>query len=115
MKGLKITLDLEQDPEIRDYVKSLIAGQVRSVSREEIHAMVAACIKEKFPDITREQVILEIRTQITQVTGNTVMSGGARVNYLKEVIREEVRALLKESAGDIQKTIQEALTRSFKL
>ena len=115
MKGLKITLDLEQDPEIREYVKSLIAGQVKSVSREEIRAMVGEIIKEKFPDITREQVILEIRTQISRVANEGVVARGIRVNYLKETIREEVQSMLKDSVGDIQKTVREALVNSFKI
>lgn len=66
---MKVTLNIENDVELRNYIKDCIKGQVLAIVREEFHEIVNQEINRKlkgyndtaFVSMFKEAMIIEIR------------------------------------------------------
>lgn len=96
---MKINLDIREDSELRAFVKDLIKGQVRSVAREEIRAIIKEVFLEKsgrpLENIDINAVIRnEAKEMVREVLGEGSSWGSD--NAIKIITRDEVNKYIKE-------------------
>lgn len=78
---MKVTLDINNDAELRTHIKEAINGQIASIVRDEYYAMVKVQIDKKVSS----------------------QSGQSLEYYLKEALSREVKELIKHI--DITKSV----------
>lgn len=86
MSGLKVTLNLADDAELRNFIKDMIRGQVKSVVRDELKLMVK--------DITTEEVNKVVANQLGPIVRNelsSMRSAYGTANKLDVMIKESVK------------------------
>lgn len=94
--GLRVSLDINEDKELRDYVKDLIRGQVQSIAREEVRQLILDAFTAKI-NATESEMEKWIREEIsrrTQYDLNRAMA--SLLEEVKTKFREEVNKRLDE-------------------
>jgi FKBP-type peptidyl-prolyl cis-trans isomerase (trigger factor) len=95
---MKVSLNIENDKELRDYIKDLIKGQVISIARQEIRGIIKEVFSEKhigsLPESSEQLVREEIRKNVREQLGNSSYNSPSEV---KKICREEVQKILNEN------------------
>lgn len=103
-KKLVLTLNVAEDDDLRNYIKDLVKGQVKSIVRQEFYTMVSEIISEKvgtsvkYIDVNEETLKMvreEIRRQLPA-------GKWQNPDIVKEIAREEIKLLLKERLGGLK-------------
>jgi len=91
---MSIVLKIEDDAEIRAFTKDLIRGQVRSIAREEVIAILKEELLKKTPEIDPTVVLKE---EVLRLARNTLdRSSWNSPSFIQQVAREEINKILKE-------------------
>jgi len=90
-----VKLKIEEDEELRNYIKSLIKGQVVSIAREEIRNIVKEVFTEKSQyilNISPENILKE---ELSKSIKSSLNIGSYSSDYIKkktdEIILQEVK------------------------
>ena len=91
---MKVVLNIQDDAELRAHIKDAIKGQIRSVAREEIIAILKEILVSKVPEanpdtLLKEHIIKTVKTQLDNGSWN-------KPSYIQSVAREEVQKIVKE-------------------
>ena len=95
---MNIQLNIENDAELRNYVKDLIHGQVKSIIREEIKDILKDILSKKIKetDIPNVDFLVkeEIKNSITKEIFNPAWN---EPNYIKKQARIVIEEYVKKS------------------
>ncbi|MGE5328084.1 MAG: hypothetical protein ACM3KR_01055 [Deltaproteobacteria bacterium] len=103
-KKLALTLNVEQDDELRIYIRDLVRGQVNSIIRQELYGMVTAIVSDKIGNSVKTlDVNNEIKKLILEeIKRQLPAENWGKSDSIKEIAREEVKKLIKERIGNIR-------------
>lgn len=101
MGGFKIKLDVQEDKELRSYIKDLVRGQVLSLAREELVDIFKGVFKERANSqasksmlnidlMIREEVKKIVEAALKEKSGFSTYRG-----YIQNIARELVNEKLK--------------------
>lgn len=92
---MKISLNIENDKELRAYIKDLIKGQVLSIAREEIINILKEVAELKTPKINVDSLIRDeiIKTVKNQLTNTSTWNS-------PNFIQEEARKIIKQELSE---------------
>ena len=91
---MKVTLNINEDAELRAHIKEAIRGQVISIAREEVVKLLGDILAQKVPTVDPEKVVKE---EILRITRATLDNGSwGKASYIQEQARIEVQKLVKE-------------------
>ncbi len=113
VKPLKIEISLNQDGEIRDYIKQLVDERVKSLGRSDIDKIIQDTFVRKIASTVSGE---DIKNYIKLRISDTFISGGINnratlTDVVKQEVRNEVGAIV--STLDIEKIIKETITKIF--
>lgn len=88
---MTVTLNINNDDELRAHVKELISGQVKSIVREEIKDILREILSKKIQDkdlpavdfLIKDEVVKAIKKELDAPAYN-------QPGYIKKIAREEV-------------------------
>ncbi len=93
---MTIKLQLENDAELRAYIKDLIRGQVTSVVRDEINSVIIEVMEKqikKTPEITNAEFL--IKSEIGKIVREQLRLGSYSANFIqieaRKVIAEKIQ------------------------
>lgn len=91
---MKVTLNIENDEELRTYIKDCIKGQVMSIVREDFREMVKAELERKIANTSKysfEKMMEEaMRDAIRKILNKDYKIGVWNDDYIKERVKELV-------------------------
>jgi hypothetical protein len=96
---MHLKLKVEEDKELRDYIKSLIKGQVISVAREEIKNIVKEVFTEKSKDILKINPTDVLKEQLTKQIHSELKLDGWRDSYIKTKCDAIILSEVKKQLG----------------
>lgn len=94
---MKVVLDIHSDKELRDYVKELINGQVKSLNRETYIKTLQETYAEKIPkdfDNILRQYIKELVRDVLRCNAFNSTS------VIVDIAREEIQKLINNALID---------------
>lgn len=91
-----IKLDIQNDKELRTYIKDMIKGQVTSIAREEIKEIISEIVDKKFLPKTKEEIEKMIRDYIKYVVNDKL-----GFNYSAHGIDIQLKYMFKEIATEL--------------
>jgi len=92
VKPLKIEISLNQDGEIRDYIKQLVEERVKSLGRSDIDKLIQDTFIKKIASSISEE---DLKRYIKQRVSDTFVSGGINDRItLKDTVIQEVRNIV---------------------
>jgi len=108
-KKLALRLAVEEDDELRSYVKDLVRGQVQVIVREEIRFLIRE-VADKTTKLTHNEIVIAMNQELNQAikkqtfgpVGHTCVD-----SYAREYVREKLTESMKEM--DISSMIKSAL------
>ena len=90
-----VKLKIEEDEELRNYIKSLIKGQVVSIAREEIIKIIQDVFSEKSQNILKLNPKTILKDLLQQEIKRSLNIGSWNSDYIKkkcdELILQEVK------------------------
>lgn len=91
---MKVSLNIENDKELRAYIKDLIKGQVFSIAREEIMNILKEALKDKVPTVDPDKILKDkIQDIVKEHLGSNTYYAPSKV---KEMAREEIQKIVKD-------------------
>lgn len=91
---MTVKLNINEDPELRAYIKDAIKGQVVSIAREEILNILKEVLKGKLPTVDPNTIL---RDEVLRLVKNQLDNGGwNKPSFVQEEARKEVQKLVKE-------------------
>lgn len=101
---MKLNLNIEEDKELRAYIKDMIKGQVLSIIRSEVKDCLQTVLETKVTTATTkiDEIILnEVKYKV-----NTVLNGNMlwNDNYIRQVTKEYVAKHINEYFNDQNKS-----------
>jgi hypothetical protein len=91
---MKITLSLNDDVELRSYIKDMIRGQVKSVARDEMKSIIAEAITPKIT--SKEDINNMVKEEVKKQVINVLSTGSWSDDYIKAYTRKLINERLKE-------------------
>lgn len=89
-----VKLNIEEDAELRAAIKEAIKGQVRSIAREDIIAILKEILSSKVPEANPDTLLKEY---IVKLAKDQLDDGTwSKPSYIKQVAREEIQKIVKE-------------------
>lgn len=88
---MRVTLNINDDAELRDYVKDLIRGQVKSVIREEMSDILLSEIRSK----TRKMEIPKMEVMMKELIEKEVRHALGTTSY-NSFIQVEARRIIQD-------------------
>lgn len=97
---MKINLLIQDDKELRDSIKDMIRGQVKSVLREEIKDIAMAEFIRLYADTSKEVIINMVKDMVEKIVKKDLVfqstfSTGAE-SYIRYYAREKINELLSK-------------------
>lgn len=93
---MKLNLNIEEDKELRSYIKDMIKGQVLSVVREDVKEALNTVLNNEISKINTkigDMILNEIKRRVTSVLEtNTSWSE----TYIKKITREYINTELSK-------------------
>lgn len=109
---MKVTLNIENDKELRVYIKDLIKGQVLSVIREELLEIIKEELERKVKGMTEYNFDRYVKDALMISVSNILYTKHNvdtwNTNFIKPYIDEKLEKVLKDK--DWQKEIEKAAT-----
>lgn len=109
---MKVHLNIQEDAAFREYVRDLIAGQVRGILREQLSGIIAgeiAKLKLLQPD---SPMLSELVTK--QVNAALYAAGGRMKDHINaeilKVAKEQVAPMKEQIAAMVKKELVAAIT-----
>lgn len=91
---MNLKLSIQEDEDLRNFIKSSIKGQITSVVRAELRQLINNLFD------TRTQKLAEaenmIRIEITKRISNSLDQGGWNNDFIKSTAREEIVKLVNK-------------------
>lgn len=104
---MKVELSIADDREMRDTIRDLIKGEVASIMRGEIKGIVAELVKEDVIPKDAKTLGDIVRSEVRKYVSEQLLGSNSYSNNpLREIAREEVAKLLKESLKTNQLNIK---------
>lgn len=104
---MKVTLNIENDAELRAYIKDCIKGQVLSVARSEIKNIVTDALKMKYPDAKPSFEFLmkeEIRNMVKNELSSKSYGTPSFIQMVaRDIIEKEIKEVLSNKYTNIIK------------
>jgi hypothetical protein len=99
---MKLTLNIKEDKELRDYIKDMIKGQIMSIARKEIRGLVMEALSDRIKNINTENTESIMKKEIErlvyrELTGST---GWNKPNYIKEQARILINDVISKQLRD---------------
>lgn len=94
---MKVTLEILNDAELRNHVKELISGQVKSVIREEIKDILKDILSKKIKDTDIPNVDFLVKEEINKMVKNEL--GSSSWNN-PSFVRVEARKMIDQYLKD---------------
>jgi len=92
---MTVSLNIQNDEELRAYIKDLVKGQVLSIAREEIVNIINDVVLKKIGRTTSPDTIFQ--EEITKMVKAELLSTTwSSPSYIKKVAREVVEQQLKD-------------------
>ena len=112
----EIKLKLQNDPELRKYIKSLLRGQVESITREDIRASFLpemvnrtfsqpAALKEYVKNLLRDEVKKAFEEGMHRTYGG--INPGLH-EFMQECVREEVKKIVNKELDGVNLSLKGA-------
>ena len=105
---MNIKINISEDKELRDAVKNLIEGQVKSVCREEIRSVIEEILGGKLDSALTPAVITKaVNDQLAQLIKQELAIGSyGQASYLKttarELVQEKIDSFFKKEGKILQ-------------
>jgi hypothetical protein len=107
---MKVTLNIENDAELRSYIKDLVKGQVMSIVRDEFTEMVKEELERKLKGTDKyrfESMLKEaMKDSIQSIMYKEHNVSRWRIEYIKPYVEESIKSLVKDTNWD--KLVDEA-------
>ncbi len=87
---MTVSLNIENDAELRQYVKDLISGQVKSVVREEIKAMLKDVLHTKIKDTNIPNVEYLMKLEVAKMIEQELALRGFNASFIKLEARRQI-------------------------
>lgn len=97
---MKVTLNIENDAELRAYVKDLISGQVKSILREEIAEIIKTVVHGKIKNSGVEVPNIEhiMKRQIEEAVSKQLNSTGyTDPGFIKSEARKIINSYINNA------------------
>lgn len=96
---MKVTLNIENDEELRLHIKDLIRGQVLSITREEIEAVIKEELNRKIKATSADNISYiyrnEVKSAIKELAREDMKISQWNDDFVKPVLEEAVKETLK--------------------
>jgi len=89
---LNLKVNIEQDNELRNYIKDCIKGQVYSIARREIKEIISESLSKKYD----ENLLRLIKDEIQKIIKQELKLRYSGDNYIKQETRKILDKLIKE-------------------
>lgn len=107
---MNVTLKIENDAELRAYIKDLIKGQVSSIIRDEFEEMIKEEISKKVKSYNGADLLYYIRATIEKTVDRFLNS----MNIKKELNKEMITPIIEKKVVEaIEKTDWNKLVEKF--
>ena len=92
---MNVSLKIENDKELRAYIKDIIKGQVLSIAREDILSILKEALSVKTPNVDPDKLL---REEIIKIANSKLVNDGSWTtpSTIKQIAREEVQKIVKE-------------------
>jgi len=95
---MKVTLNIENDQELRSHVKELISGQIKSIAREEVREMVKELLSKKIQDSNLPNAEYIFRDEIIKTVNNSIgKSGWNQPNFIQTEARKVISEIVSNN------------------
>jgi len=98
--NMKVTLNIEQDKELRDYIKDCISGQVKKIVREELMTLVVEEINKKVKGLDKPHFDNEFRICMVASIGKELQKNhnipGWEQKWVKPIVESIVEKYIKD-------------------
>lgn len=97
---LNLKINIQEDEELRRYIKDCIKGQVLSVARQEIKVVIKEVFEAKIKDSEKAGHLNAdtiIKEEITKLVKTTLNVGQYSPSLIQKMTREILEAELKEA------------------
>lgn len=103
-KSLTLKLKVEEDDELRNYIKELIRGQVTSVLREELKQYLGEVVKSKIDQrVCNLNINDELKKIIIEEARKALPANNwGKPSAIKEIATQEVRAMIKKELENVK-------------
>lgn len=95
MSKFKVTLNLEQDEELRAYIKDLIKGQIVSITREEIINTLKEVLGDKTKVIDVQKIDFIVKDVIKVHVDKELSNSSWNSNFIKDEARKTISQYIK--------------------
>lgn len=96
---MPVRLEIENDDQVRSYIKSLIAGQVKAIVRSEFEAIIREELSRCVSNITADKQ--EIKTYLMHATREVVHETVSR-DELKQTISDETTKAIHDRISTVR-------------
>lgn len=92
---MNVSLKIENDKELRAYIKDLVKGQILSIAREDILQILKEALSNKTPNVDPDKLL---REEIVKIANSKLVSDGSWTtpSTIKQIAREEIQKIVKE-------------------
>lgn len=98
---MNVTLNIQNDAELRNYVKDLISGQVKSIIREEIKDILKEILSKKIKDTDISNAEFLVRDEIDKYVRKEIFNAPWNgSNFIKKETRAVIEQYVKQSFSD---------------
>lgn len=101
---MKVTLNIENDKELRAYIKDCIKGQVLSITREEINELIKEEVQRKLKGLNQYTLDRYIKEGFTQATANILRKEhdvqNWNTSFIEPYVENKLDAVLKNKDWD---------------
>jgi len=109
----EIKLKLQNDPSLRSYIKTLLRGQIKSVTREDVRAALLPELVNKtysHPESIKEYLEKILKEEIDRcfkkATNSYYGSQDSLHSYMKQCVKEEVRKMINKQLKGKKLTLE---------
>ena len=94
---MRVELNIKEDKELRNYVKDIIRGMVKSVAREEIREITKEVFIQKTDCINKISVEKTLQQELRAFVKSKLDNGNFRnTSTLEKIAKEEIIKLVKD-------------------
>ena len=99
---MKLELAIKEDKELRAFIKDMIRGQITSIAREEISAIIKEVVVQKYGDSGNIGVDRIIRDEIKTMVNNELKPKVYNdPGFIKKHAQEEVLKMIKTAFSSL--------------
>ena len=103
---MKLELNIEDDKELRDYIKNLVRGQVQSLTREDVREVLQNLFGQKFEGLNLQEILKEVATQqIKEIFASGMKTGYGYSGTLEGYVKQQVDGAIQENLKEKLKQI----------